>query len=198
VGHVDDGIALDQDLAGPSENERMANAFAATFLMPKDVIDKTLKQLGRTTATIVYLAYVFGVSFQTIVYRLHNLREIDAHGRDSLMSFNWQHQLAQLALDPTPAGMTKAQIGQLQTRTARKPERRMPGLLAGRAYDGFQKGAISIRPLADLLDEDPQELLHRLSDTEEFERARAVIDDADFRDVAEPESPDDAFAGSPF
>lgn len=197
LGHVDDGIALDEDLAGPTEMERRANAFAATFLMPQDAIEKMLEHHGRTTSTIVHLAFVFGVSFQTIVYRLHNLRLIDAQGRARLMNFNWQHQLARLALDPARAHLTKAQIGQLQTRNARKPERRMPGLLVGRAYEGFQKGAISIRPLANLLDEDPEELLQRLSDDDEFERSREVLDDADLRGTADQESAEEAFAGSP-
>lgn len=197
LGHVDDGIALDEDLAGPTEMERIANAFAATFLMPEDIVENTLKRYGRTTSTIVHLAHLFGVSFQTIVYRLHNLHLIDAPGRDRLMNFNWQQQLARLALNPTPAHLTKAQIGQLQTRNARKPERRMPGLLVGRAHEGFQKGAISIRPLARLLDEDPEELLQRLSHEDAFELSREGLDEADLRGAADQESAEEAFAGSP-
>jgi Zn-dependent peptidase ImmA (M78 family)/transcriptional regulator with XRE-family HTH domain len=197
LGHVDEGIALDESLTGPSDIERSANAFAATFLMPEQAVRKTLDQYGRTVSTIVYLAYAFGVSFQTIVYRLHNLHLVNAEGRDTLMSFNWQQQLARLAIDPRSAHLTKAQIGQLQTRTARRPERRIPGLLVGRAYEGFQKGVISIRPLASLLDENPDELLDRLSDAEEFDRSREAVDNTDFDGTANYESPEDAFAGSP-
>ncbi len=197
LGHVDDGIALDRELASSTEIERMANAFAAIFLMPEEIILKTLERYGRRASTIVNLAYRFGVSFQTIVYRLHNSHLIDAQGRDTLMSFNWQQQLARWAIDPTSSGLSKAQIGQLQTRNTRKPESRLPGLLVGRAYEAFQKGIISIRPLAGLLGEDPQELLFRLSDGEEFDRDRDALDQSDLKRGAEQETPEEAFAGNP-
>jgi Zn-dependent peptidase ImmA (M78 family) len=197
LGHIDDEIALDRELAGSTDMERMANAFAAIFLMPEDIIDQTLKQYGRRTPTIVNLAQQFGVSFETIVYRLHNLHLIDAQGRDTLMQFNWSHQLARLAIDPSSSGLSKAQIGQLQTRNVRKPDGRLPGLLVGRAYEGFQKGAISIRPLAGLIGDDPQELLKRLSDGDDFDREREIVDDADLKRDAEQETSEEAFAGSP-
>ncbi len=195
--HVDDGIALDRELASSTEIERTANAFAAIFLMPEEIIRETLDRYGRRASTIVNLAHRFAVSFETIVYRMHNLHLIDAPGRDTLMSFNWQQQLARLAIDPTASGLLKAQVGQLQTRNSRKPERRLPGLLVGRAYDAFQKGIISVRPLAGLLGEDPQELLFRLSDGEDFDRERAVLDEADLKREAEQETPEEAFAGTP-
>jgi Zn-dependent peptidase ImmA (M78 family)/transcriptional regulator with XRE-family HTH domain len=197
LGHVDDSIALDRELASSTEIERMANAFAAIFLMDEKVIDETLEHFGRRTPTIVNLAHRFGVSFETIVYRLHNLHLIDAEGRDTLMKFNWQQQLAHLAPDPTSSGLTKSQIGQLQTRGTRKPDSRLPGLLVGRAHEGFQKGILSIRPLAGLLGEDPQELLIRLSDGEGFDQERAAIDDTDLQRGAEQETSEEAFAGTP-
>jgi Zn-dependent peptidase ImmA (M78 family)/DNA-binding XRE family transcriptional regulator len=197
LGHVDEGIALDRELAGSTDMERMANAFAAIYLMPEEVISKTVERYDRDTPTIVQLAYRFGVSFQTIVYRLHNLRLIDAEGRDALMRFNWQQELARLASDPSSSGLSKAQIGQLQSRSTRKPDRRLPGLLIGRAYEGFQKGAISVRPLAALLGEDPNELLHRLGDTDEFDRARNVLNETNYEGGIESETPEEAFAGSP-
>lgn len=197
LGHVDEGIALDRELAGSTDMERMANAFAAIYLMPADVISKTLERYERDTPTIVQLAYRFGVSFETIVYRLHNLRLIDAEGRDALMRFNWQQQLARLAADPSPSGLSKAQIGQLQGRNTRKPDRRLPGLLVGRAYEGFQKGTISVRPLAALLGEDPNELLDSLGNSDEFDRARDVLNETNYESGVECETSEQTFAGSP-
>jgi len=197
LGHVDDGIALDRELASSTVIERMANAFAAIFLMDETVILETLDHYGRRTPTIVNLAHRFGVSFETIIYRLHNLHLIDAAGRDTLMTFNWQQQLARLASDPTSSGLTKPQVGQLQTRSTRKPGSRLPGLLVGRAHEGFLKGILSVRPLAGLLGEDPQELLIRLSEVEDFDEQRAQLDDADLKREAEQETSEEAFAGTP-
>ena len=197
LGRVEGDIALDQELAGSSSTERMANAFAAIFLMSEQIIRATLKFNGRNTASIVNLAYRFGVSFETVVYRLHNLHLINSEGRDALMRFNWQQQLANLAADPSPSKLSLAQIGQLQDRTAREPARRLPGLLVNRAQEGYQKGIISVRPLAELLGEDPRQLLQQLSDADGFLMARRSIDDASLEGDAEQESPEDAFAGLP-
>jgi Zn-dependent peptidase ImmA (M78 family)/DNA-binding Xre family transcriptional regulator len=184
LGRVEGDIALDQELAGSSSTERMANAFAAIFLMPERIIRKTLDFNGRNTASIVNLAHRFGVSFETVVYRLHNLHLINSEGRDALMRFNWQQQLASLAADPSPSKLTPVQIGQLQDRTARDQE-------------GYQKGIISVRPLAELLGEEPRELSQWLSHSVEFQMERQSIDDASLEGGAEQESPEDAFAGLP-
>lgn len=197
LGHVDDGIALDRELASSTELERTANAFAAIFLMPEDSIQTVLDRMGRRTTTIVHLAHLFGVSFESIVYRLHNLHEIDASGRDTLTKFNWQQLLAKLAADPGGCELTKAQIGQLQTRGARRPEPRLPGLLVKRALAGFQKGHISVRPLAGLLRDDADDVLERLADGDAFDRENADLNQADLKRGALLESPEEAFAGNP-
>jgi Zn-dependent peptidase ImmA (M78 family)/transcriptional regulator with XRE-family HTH domain len=197
LGRVEDDIALDQELAASSDTERMANAFAAIFLMPERIIRKTLDFVGRNTASIVNLAYRFGVSFETVVYRLHNLHLINSEGRDALMRFNWQQQLAVFATEPGPTKLTRAQIGQLQSRAGREPARRLPGLLVNRAQEGYQKGIISVRPLAELLGEDPRELLERLSSVDEFQIQRQSIDDARLEGDADQETSESAFAGRP-
>jgi Zn-dependent peptidase ImmA (M78 family)/transcriptional regulator with XRE-family HTH domain len=198
LGHIDEGIALDRELASTTEVERTANAFAAMFLMPEQSIAAALDRMGRRTATIVYLAHAFGVSFQTIVYRLHNMREIDAAGRDRLTAFNWQHELARLSARPEAAQLSRAEIGQLQSRGARRPARRLPGLLVSRAIEGFRKGHIGVRPLAALLGENAEDLLERLADPEAFEREHLLLNGTDdLKGAALLESSEEAFAGSP-
>jgi hypothetical protein len=113
------------------------------------------------------------------------------------MRFNWQQQLAVFATDPGPTKLTRAQIGQLQNRATRETARRITGLLVNRAQEGYQKGVISVRPLAELLGEDPRELLERLSGVEEFQIQQQSIDDARLEGDADQESSETAFAGRP-
>jgi Zn-dependent peptidase ImmA (M78 family)/DNA-binding XRE family transcriptional regulator len=196
LGHVDENIALDRELAGSTDIERMANAFAAMYLMPEDRIRQCIDNFGRFTPTIVHMAYVFGVSFETVVYRLHNLQMINADGRDRLMRFNWQQQLARLAVDPASSGLSRSIIGKMQTRANLKPAGRLPALLVRRAYEGYEKGVISIRPLAGLLGEDPESLLIHLS-SDNFDSERDALNTDDLGADAQSESAEVAFAGSP-
>jgi Zn-dependent peptidase ImmA (M78 family)/DNA-binding Xre family transcriptional regulator len=197
LGRVDSDIALDRELAASNDTERMANAFAAMFLMSEGIIRKTLDHYGRTTATIVNLAHRFGVSCETVVYRLYNLQLVGAEGREVLMRFNWTQLLANLAADPTPAHLSGAQLGQLLNRTARQPARRRPALLANRAQDGYQKGFISARRLADLLGEDPRQLRQRLEDSEKFQVERQFLDEAYLAGDPDQEATEEVFAGPP-
>lgn len=57
---------------GPIEKE--ADKFAATLLMPKELIEKAKKEYGLTDLDFEKLAALFGVSRRAMVYRLKNLK----------------------------------------------------------------------------------------------------------------------------
>jgi Zn-dependent peptidase ImmA (M78 family)/transcriptional regulator with XRE-family HTH domain len=196
LGHLlaqraDDGIALDRELAGSTDSERLANAFAASYLMPESEISLELEKYRRVLSTLVRLTDLFGVSYETLVYRLHSLRLVDAEGRDRLTALNW-HEL----VDRSARALRGTEIGRLHLRD-QKPEGHVPGMLVQRAFQGYHKGVLSIRPLAGLLRRDQTELLQQLTSggdmTEEFEH----LDSAQLNGNATEESTKELFSGRP-
>lgn len=93
----DRDIVLDADTEwlargedGESDRERLAEAFASWFLMPKRLVESTLVMLGVTPSSLeersVYaLALEMGTSYTATVRRLHGLRLITAGLRDQLL-----------------------------------------------------------------------------------------------------------------
>ena len=168
AGHSGDSISLDRELAGSTEPERIANAFAAGFLLPEHKVEEALMQGGRHLSTLVDLTVSYGVSYETLVYRLHNLRLIDAEVRDRLLSMSWQGLVTQSIPALLAAGTNQNDLGSILGRSQSKPIGRPPALLLRRAYEGFLKGIVSVRPLAGLTKQDPAVLLEQLSDASEF------------------------------
>lgn len=89
-------------------HEKLADAFAAAFLMPAaGTAAFFATDLGRTVVDpqkIVDFCYAFGVSYRAAVYRLHNLRIITAAGRDNLLDESPGRVAASMGydlLDPT-------------------------------------------------------------------------------------------------
>lgn len=69
--------------------EKRANAFAATFLVPKAAIAERVEFKGPMDAgAVLDLANEFGVSYETMVYRLHNVGWLrgGAARRDELLA----------------------------------------------------------------------------------------------------------------
>jgi Zn-dependent peptidase ImmA (M78 family)/DNA-binding XRE family transcriptional regulator len=187
-------ITLDRDLSAHSPSERFANAFAATLLMPEVEIRRAIDRYGRGAESLARMLQLFGVSFESLVYRLHNTRRIDARGRDNLRSLGLRGLIRELdrpehktSLDPQ---LQKSLIAQLGGR----PERRPPGWLLDRAVKGYRDGTIGIRPLAGLLDADPDELLHRLHTSSDD--SGLIL--ADYTPVGSGPSDEELFEESPF
>ena len=65
--------------------ERDANAFAARFLVPTELLKKSVRELGGLMS-VYALAELYGVHYPTLVYRLHNTNQISATVRDHLLS----------------------------------------------------------------------------------------------------------------
>ena len=93
LGHVlnQDGCLLhiDRHLRGSTDNERFANGFAAALLMPEPHIHEIINAKGRGPESLAHMLLRFGVSYESLVYRLHNLQIINVSGRDSLKSASW-------------------------------------------------------------------------------------------------------------
>ena len=143
LGHVlnSDGatINIDRDLQARTDEERLANAFAAALLMPEPEIRKAIDDYGRGANCLARMLLRFGVSYETLVYRLHNLQIINAAGRDRLRKIRWASLVEHVEDDEIARSL-------LAARGAR-PERRPPALLATRCLHGALDGTVGAGPL---------------------------------------------------
>jgi len=153
-GEGESALTLDVNLTAHTNPERFANAFAASLLMPKASIDRIIAESGRDATALARMVWEFGVSFESLVYRLHNLGIINAHGRDQLRGRGWTAVLTDLEDND----MRRALLSTLGMR----PEQKPPDLLTERAFLGYQQGVVSVRPLAGLLGLPPDDLLESM------------------------------------
>lgn len=181
LGHVlnSDGtmINIDKDLRARSDEERLANAFAAALLMPEPEIRETIDEYGRQAESLARMLVNFGVSYETLIYRLHNLGIINAEGRDRLKRVRWASLIEHLDNEEIARNL-------LAARGAR-PERRPPTLLASRCLHGALGGTVGAGPLARLLDVDVDDMIEALNSIGP-EAAEAI--DGDY---SAPEDPPD-------
>ena len=157
LGHVlardGEAITIDSDLQGRSDAERLANTFASALLMPEEWIRRLINDHHRGASCLAQMLIEFGVSFEALIYRLHNLRIINEKGRGKLKRAGLQGLLRALE-----DGDEKRAL--LATRG--DPARRSPSLLTERCYRGVWDGTISAAPLARLQGMDTKDLLARL------------------------------------
>lgn len=172
-------ITLDRSLASSSDEERTANAFAANFLMPAETVLNTIEEHGRQHPTLVLLASSLGVSFESLIYRLHNLRVIDARGRDQLMSVNWRQVVLGLSDPDKSGGLTRMQVAQFQARSVTPPPTTRPAMLIRRATSGFRKGVIGAQALGRLvgteIEADTDQVLADFENDPDLKRAMELI-----------------------
>lgn len=162
LGHVlnrDGEIKIDYNLRPSSEAEKSANAFAAMLLMPESRIKEIDKQHKRTTEALAHMLISFGVSYEALIYRLHNLKMINEHGRDQLKRIGWTGLIADLEDNNLARSL-------LSSRGSR-PERRPPTLLAKRCLHGMMNGTMGAGPLARLLDVDVDHLIEKFKSISE-------------------------------
>ena len=162
LGHVlnQDGCLLhiDRHLQGTTDNERFANGFAAALLMPEPHIHKIIDTNGRGPESLAHMLVRFGVSYESLIYRLHNLQIINAHGRDSLKSAGWAGLVH--ALRDTDLAR------KLLSARGTRPERHPPSLLTERCWRGVFAGHVSVNPLAGLLNVDVDDLIEGIQSIE--------------------------------
>jgi transcriptional regulator with XRE-family HTH domain len=155
LGHIlskeGDTLTIDVDLVAHSDLERFANAFAACFLMPKAEIQEELGGQQPTAESLSRLLERFGVSFESLIFRLHNLGLIDADGRDRLRSLGLKGLVSNIA--------DKQLAAHLLSRLGSRPDSQSPVLLLARTLAGYRQGLVSVRPLAGLLGLEPDQVL---------------------------------------
>jgi Zn-dependent peptidase ImmA (M78 family)/transcriptional regulator with XRE-family HTH domain len=183
-------ITLDDTLVGITEDERAANLFAAAFLMPEAEVRNVIHERGRGAASLAYLMHHFGVSFESLIYRLQGLKEINAAGRDRLRAIGWSGFLAAIEGDTIRDAIPPEIRKSLAARQSRRPACRTPGWLVERTLDGYRRGVVSVRPLAGLLGEDPVDLIER-------QPWAATAGDLFFGDAVDDPAQDEGLEDSP-
>ncbi len=161
-------FTVDETLTAHSDRERFANAFAATYLMPSDEVRRHT-QSGISVSNLAQMLVQFGVSFESLVYRLHNLGYINYQSRNRLQTIGIRGLLADLD-DEELVRVLLARLGERDG-----VEGRPPAWLAMRALLGYRRGIVSARPLAGLLGEDPDELLSTLESSFPYEDAASLL-----------------------
>jgi Zn-dependent peptidase ImmA (M78 family) len=161
-------FTFDEDLTAHSDRERFANAFAATYLMPAKDVNQHAKE-GITAVSLARMLAKFGVSYESLIYRLHNLGFINYQGRNYLQSSGIRGLLADLN-DDDLARILLARLGERGG-----VETRPPAWLAVRALVGYRQGIVSARPLAGLLGQDADDLLSMLEKAFPYENADALL-----------------------
>jgi len=183
-GEGESALTLDVKLTAHTNPERFANAFAASLLMPKARIEEIITESERGATALARMVWEFGVSFESLVYRLHNVGIINAHGRDQLRGRGWTAVLTDLE----DSDMRRALLSGLGMR----PEQKPPDLLTERAFQGYQQGVVSVRPLAGLLGLPPDDLLERMVRVQDSRDALGE----DYSRVVEV-SDEDRYSGDP-
>ena len=194
IGH-NGSIAVDDDFVGDNQAERQANAFAAAFLMPEKQINQYIENYNRGAESLARMVYDFGVSFESLIYRLHNIRKIDAAGRDSLRDIGWQGLLSLIENSDLRSVFGPEISTRLLSRLGRRPADRPPIWLAGRCFTAYKSGVISVRPLAGLFHIDPEDFLDHIEALDE--RSAEVLETAEESPRGDQPSDDELFAGSP-
>lgn len=143
--HVDENI-LDRDQQR-LPTERRSNAFAAAFLMPEDRLRSSVGPAGLSSEGFAHLVCDLRVSPSALAFRLLSFRLVDAMTCDRLKAMSAQ-QAAQLA----------GQTAQLAADVEAAHRHRVPALLAADAYAAYTSGQATLRPYAQLLGANLDEL----------------------------------------
>lgn len=159
LGHMlagdDQGLHLDEDVFDTGQakdpSERRANAFASAFLMPEQALRDAVGTAGLTEERFAGLAVELMVSPSALAYRLQNLRLIDAGACDRFKTISGA-KAAQLA------GRGEAFAHRVTEAGTPRP----PGLLVRDTYAAYESGAATLRPYADLIGVDVDELREAL------------------------------------
>ncbi|WP_067694446.1 helix-turn-helix domain-containing protein [Nocardia jejuensis] len=153
LGHIFAGdtenVLIDESVVGSSTpREIRANAFAAEFLVPGEQLREELWGQTEDESKIEKLLSRYRVSLDVLAFHAHNCDIVDAVGRDRMRRMSSARFI-------TRAG----RMSDLQTINGR----RVPGRLLFRAVHAYVAGRISIRPIAGLLDTEPDLLLTQLA-----------------------------------
>ncbi len=155
LGHLlagdDQGVHLDEDVFQAAQrrdgSEIRANSFAAAFLMPEDLVRERMTAAKFSEEAFADLACDLIVTPSALAFRLLDLRLIDAGLGD-----RFKRLTTAKAANIAGRGV---EFGE-RVVTASTP--RAPGLLVRDTYAAYDSGAATLRPYADLLDVDIEQL----------------------------------------
>jgi Zn-dependent peptidase ImmA (M78 family) len=159
VGHLlagdDQDVHLDRDVFDKAQakdpSEMRANAFASAFLMPENTLREAVGSTGLTERTFATLACDLVVTPAALAYRLLHLRLIDAGTCDRYKAITG-------AKAATMAGRGQDFARWVTESSTPRP----PGLLVRDTYAAYESGASTLRPYANLLGVDVDELRRAL------------------------------------
>jgi len=147
LGHLlladEDELTIDEDIWERSPMETRANAFAAGFLVPASDLREQWRTGDKSVQHVVSLLERYDVSVEALAYRLHNTNCVDAVGRDAVLNERFE--------------LNARRMGSDSSRSAVKS----PGPLLQRATMGYLEGLLGIRPLADLMNLSPDDLIQQ-------------------------------------
>lgn len=159
LGHLlsgdDQDVHLDRDIYDKAQardpSEMRANSFASAFLMPADTLRVAVGADGLTETGFAALACDLRVSPSALAIRLSQLRLIDAGRCDK-----YKRITTARAASIVGRGEEFAQA------VTGANKLRPPGLLVRDAYAAYETGAATLRPYANLLGVDVDELRREL------------------------------------
>jgi Zn-dependent peptidase ImmA (M78 family) len=163
LGHLlagdDQGVHLDKDIYDRAQardsSEMRANSFASAFLMPEGALRTTMGTSGLAEDGFAALACDLKVTPSALAIRLQQLRLIDAGTCDRFRK-----------LTAAKAASITGRSEEFAQRVADASSARPPGLLVRDAYKAYETGATTIRPYANLLGIDADELKQALGASE--------------------------------
>ena len=159
LGHLlagdDQGVHLDEDIFDKAQaknpSEMRANAFAASFLMPEQALRAAAGTSGLTERAFAGLACDLRVTPSALAYRLKALRLVDAGTCDRFR-----------VLSGRQAASVAGRGSEFAKWVAEASRPRPPGLLVRDTYTAYDTGATTLRPYANLLGADVEEIRQAL------------------------------------
>ena len=157
IGHLVAGdtqdIMIDEDLFGrDGEQEKRANVFASSFLMPESSLRRAMGTAGLVESSIGEMLANYKVSLDALAYQLLSVRLIDKSGWERVRQLS-ARKLSLLA----------GHAAEYQRQLQDHGQRRLPSGLLQRAIEAYNKGGIGVRVLARLAEVPPDMLLKQLS-----------------------------------
>jgi Zn-dependent peptidase ImmA (M78 family)/transcriptional regulator with XRE-family HTH domain len=156
IGHLaaDDtqDVMIDEDLFGDGAQEKRANVFASSFLMPESSLRRAMGTAGLVEASIGDMLANYKVSLDALAWQLFSVRLVDKAGRERVRQLS-SRKLSLLA----------GHAAEYQRQLQDHGQHRLPSGLLRRAIEAYNKGGIGVRVLARLAEIPPEMLLEQLS-----------------------------------
>lgn len=146
------GVQVDRQVRAVSADERRANVFASELLLPRARVAELAAESGRKLEpTLARMMDVLDSSYMSAIYRLHNLRYIDASTRDSLLDLKRAAFVDGLE-DDALRTVLLSRSDALDARAV------LPTGLIGTLKNAYRAGLVSAAPIASLVGESVEDV----------------------------------------